>query len=129
MKIAISHWQSKIAPVFDSSNNLILAEVENGQEINREKVVIQNKDTFGKANELSSLGSDVLICGAISYPLETAMVSKGIRVYGFICGDMEFVLAAFLQGQLVNDQFLMPGCYGRKERRGYRHRGGGTRNR
>ena len=36
MRIAIPVWGNKVSPVFDTSEHLLLVDIENGIEINRE---------------------------------------------------------------------------------------------
>jgi hypothetical protein len=48
----------------------------------------------------------------------------GIEVIGFVCGDIEDVISAFVKGALINKNFMMPGYGGHHFRRSYRHRGG-----
>ena len=100
MKIAIAHWQSRVSPVFDVADHLLLIAVENGREVHRDSLRLAGRDPFGRARELSELGVDVLLCGAVSLTLEKALIGAGIRVLGFLAGELESVIAAFLDGQL-----------------------------
>ncbi|HSO62114.1 MAG TPA: hypothetical protein VLR50_13870, partial [Desulfobacterales bacterium] len=75
MKIAIAHWQNRISPVFDVADRLILIDVEDGREVHRESLHLVGRDPFGRARELSDLGVDVLLCGAVSRGLEKALVA------------------------------------------------------
>jgi len=101
MRIAIAHWQDRISPVFDVSDRLLLIDIEDGRELNREDHVLNCRGPFERAREVYRLGVQVLLCGAVSRPLETALISSGVRVIGFICG------------RLANKCFQMPG-YGEK---------------
>jgi len=124
MLIAIANWQGCISPVFDVSGSLCLIEIDRGSEVRRENMLLKYRDPFGRAREVAKAGIELLICGAISHVFETALISVGIRVAGFMCGDLETVLNAFLKGRLTDSRFLMPGCCGK--RHGYRfqhHRG------
>lgn len=121
MKIAVSHCNGRIAPVFDVSENLFLIEVNGTEETGRKSVIIAGKEAFERAKELSRLEASVLICGAISGVQEMAVRSEGIEVRGFTCGELEAVIAAFIEGHLSDGDFMMPGCCGRRRgfRRGY----------
>jgi predicted Fe-Mo cluster-binding NifX family protein len=109
MKVAVAHWQGRIAPVFDVSDNLYLIHCLEGRELRREKAILNHQDLFQRAEEVMSLEIQILICGAISYPLERALAAAGVRVIGFTCGDREDVLRAFLSGSLQRPCFRMPG--------------------
>lgn len=110
MKIAIPHWQGRISPVFDVSNELCLLRIEKGREIERHYYVLTHWNVFKRTKEMCDLGVNVLLCGAVSNALETALISSGIRVVGFLCGDLNEVVHAFLQGESVHNRFLMPGA-------------------
>lgn len=114
MIIAISNWQGMISPVFDVSNKLCIIEINNKKEIKREHAVLKEINFFLRAKKMANMGIEVLICGAISHELETALISSGIMVIGFMCGEVESVLKAFIQGSLSDSRFFMPGCFGKQ---------------
>lgn len=125
MKIAVSYWQDRISPVFDVSEKLFLIDLVDGLEKGRDSVELFSKAPFERGGELSRRGVEVLICGAISASMETAVKNAGIKVLGFVCGKLDEVLPAFIQGKLSDGHFAMPGCCGR--RRGNRNGRCGTR--
>ena len=57
----------------------------------------------------SSLSSDLLICGFISSSLEESIVSTGIGIVGQVCGSIQEILPAFLDGVLGEKDFVSPG--------------------
>jgi len=120
MKIAIAQWQGRVSPVFDVSDRLCLIDIEGQNEVSRENVVLTMHDPFGRAKEVAGLGTNVLICGAISHVLERALSGAGVQVMGFLCGDLDTVIPAFLQGRLSDGRFFMPGCCGQRQRHRFR---------
>ena len=114
MRVAIPHWQGRVSPVFDVAGNVLLVDVADGKEQARQNVAVEAEQPQARASLLAGHGAAVLICGAISWPLEMALASAGIEVIPQTCGDIEQVLAAFVNGQLQQDAFLMPGCCGRR---------------
>jgi len=100
MKVAMAHWQGRVSPVFDVADRLLLLEVEGRREIEREHLRLTSRDSFERVKELSELGVEVLLCGAISLALEKALIGAGIRVVGFLGGELENVINAFLDGNL-----------------------------
>ena len=124
MVIAIASWQGNVSPVFDVSDKLCVVKLADGSEVCRETIFLKYRDPFGKAREVAGRGIEVLICGAVSHAFETALISVGIRVLPFICGELEAVIGAFLRGGLTDSHFIMPGCLGRREgHRFHRRRG------
>ena len=124
MKVAIPTWTGRVSPVFDAAKHLLIVDFDGDREIHREEVVIEESQLMPRAKRVAQLGVDVLICGAISMPLEAMLVSAGVRVIPHTCGTVEEVLQAFASGQLTDEMFLMPGCCGRRRRFRRRHRGG-----
>jgi len=131
MKVAIPHWQGRVSPVFDVAGNLLLVEVDQGTEQGRESVRLDANGPEARARRLAELRVEVLVCGAISWPLELAVTAAGVKVISQICGEVEQVLAAFLEGRLAQEAYLMPGGGGRQQRtrrrgrRWSRHSAGG----
>lgn len=124
MKVAIPHWQGRISPVFDVAGSVLLVDVADGKELARQNVAINAEQPQARANLIAGHGATVLICGAISWPLEMALSTAGVKVIPQTCGEVERVLAAFISGQLNHDAFLMPGCCGRRRRFQAGRRGG-----
>ena len=130
MKVAIPQWQGRVSPVFDVAARLLLVEMQDGQESWRGEYPLTIDNPMERAKWLGRLGADALICGAISRPLEMALSAEGVRVIAQVCGQVDEVLAAFAEGRLDNQSFLMPGCCGRRRRfRGSCHRGRSNANR
>jgi predicted Fe-Mo cluster-binding NifX family protein len=119
MKIAIAHWQGRVSPVFDVADRLFLITIEDGREIHRESLRLASQDPFERAQRLVEQGVDVLLCGAVSLTLEKALLGTGIRVLGFLGGDLESIIAAFL------DEKLSDGRAPRVDRSGRRPHSGG----
>ena len=116
MKVAIPQWQERISPVFDVACKLLLFEVKQGRIETHRAVNIPAGNTSKRIEILHRLGVKILICGAISQPLEAAVISTGIWVISYTCGHVKDVLNAFLNGELRDEAFLMPGCDCKKRR-------------
>ena len=112
-------WAGRISPVFDVAGRLLLVDFDNGVEVGREEEALDQRDPSGRVRRLAQLGPDVLICGAISRPLELMLMAAGVQVIPQTCGPVDAVLQAFATGRMDPQTFLMPGCFGR--RRGRRH--------
>jgi predicted Fe-Mo cluster-binding NifX family protein len=100
--------------VFDVAKQLMLADVDSREEILRTQVPLPNSDPDSNARQVVDLGADTLICGAISRPLESFLVSAGVEVIPQTCGAVEEVLHAFVAGELHEDVFVTPGCQRRR---------------
>ena len=118
MKAAFAHWDNRIAPVFDIAQLIHVAEARSGRIVGETEEVLANDLPLHKAIRLAELGVGTLVCGAISRPLHAMVAAYGIRVIPFVAGDLGEVIQAWLSGGLKGDAFAMPGCCGRRRRRG-----------
>jgi predicted Fe-Mo cluster-binding NifX family protein len=110
MKIAIPIWEDKVSPVFDTALRLLVVEIENMKEVSRFIYYIDEQDLNRKCQRVRNLGLDILICGAISHPYLHMLVASGLEVIEQISGPAEEVLEAYLEGNIFDTRFLMPGC-------------------
>ena len=123
MKIAIPVWQGNVSSVFDFAHKLLLVELENGTEKNRQEVPLAERSCQERAAKLRQLNVDVLICGAISRPLVFMLSSSGIEVLPFVTGSTQQIMDAYKTGQLYQPQYALPG-YWEGARRCFRRRRG-----
>lgn len=130
MKVAVTIWEGRISPVFDACREVRVLSI-NARTITAETLeVFDGEMPDRKVERLTSLGVDVLVCGAISEPLQAALLDRGIDVIGFVAGDADEVVKAFLSRTLPNHSMVMPGCSAKRRRhrrRGHRRGGCGTR--
>jgi len=121
MRIAIPVYGNYVSNVFDFAHRLLLVDIENGREINRFEVELENQSPPLRAGQLKNLGVNVLICGAISRLLANITIASGIEVLPYVTGHIDNILQAYMKGQLIMPQFSMPGCWP-GARRGLRRR-------
>ena len=113
MKIAISVWEGKISPVFDTASRLLVLELEGKNEVSRFETYFDEQAVTRRCARIRILDIDVLICGAISRNFLDMLKSSGIQVIPWVCGSAERVLDAFRRapdGNSLDASFLMPGC-------------------
>jgi len=130
MKVAIPIYGDYVSNVFDFAHRLLLVDIENGREAERCEVEIESRLLPRRAEQLKTLGVDVLVCGAVSRVLANMVTQSGIEILPFVTGRVDSILGAYMTGRLVRPEFSMPGCWpgARKGfgrwRRGCRWRGG-----
>ena len=117
-KAAFAIWKNRIAPVLDVARHLHLVEAESGRIIRETEASLGDELLSRKALDLAEHRIDVLVCGAISRPLQEMVAAFGIRVIPFIAGDLNEVVQAWVTGGSDWSAFAMPGCRGRGRRRG-----------
>ena len=120
MRIVLSMDGDRISPVLDSARTFILVAEGGDGSLKFKKVIIADQDLVTKAKHIAELGA-VLICGALSWPLEALLTAAGMRVIPNTCGSLDEVAAAYFTGDLTEQAFLLPGCPGRQHRDRLRH--------
>jgi len=118
----VTVWEERISPVFDVSRRALLLTVEDGREVGREELVLPDGGADAKLTVLRGHRVGTLLCGAVSRPVALHAAAMGLRLLAFLAGDAEQIIAAHLGGRLPSGLFLMPGCGGRRGRRGNRSR-------
>ncbi len=116
MKIALTVWENRISPVFDSAKTLFIAEVENGKLINSQYLQFDPEKPSRLTDMLINQDVRVLICGAILEVSADMIDAGGIKLIPFVSGVTEEILEVYATGLPVTPKFLMPGC-GRRRRR------------
>jgi len=114
MKVAVPDWQGRVSPVFDVAEHVVLVDLDDNEGESRCKESLGNATPHERARRLGELGVDVLVCGAISWPLEALLTTNGIRVISLICGEVAEVVRAVRDGTLNDERFAMPGCCGKQ---------------
>jgi predicted Fe-Mo cluster-binding NifX family protein len=117
MKAAFAYLDKRIAPVFDTAQQIHVVEVESNCIISETQELVAYDLPMQKTLRLAELGVGALICGAISQPLQAMVAAYGIQVIPFVAGDLHEVIRAWLSGNLKRDIFAMPGCCGRARSR------------
>ncbi|MBN2381276.1 hypothetical protein JXQ70_00195 [bacterium] len=121
MKIGLAKDGERISPVFDAARHFVVVTAgTSGVESSRE-VLIAETDPIVKTRSVVGLGVKVVICGALSWPLEAILVAAGVEVIANTCGQLDEILASYMAGRLKEHDFLMPGCPGRQHRSRHRN--------
>jgi predicted Fe-Mo cluster-binding NifX family protein len=114
MNAAFSVWDNRIAPVFDVARQILLVETKSGCIVSEKQETLAETTPVRKVADLAELGVDILVCGAVSRPLQEMIAAHNIRIIPFVAGDLREVVNAWLAGKRQLDLFAMPGCCKRK---------------
>ncbi len=121
MKTAIAVYNNRIAPVFDVARRVIIVESDTATGARPTTVLLPGDQPLQKVRQLSALGAESLVCGAISRAFQAALTAGGIRVIPFIAGDVQEVIDAWRDKLFEVDAFAMPG----RRRRSHQMTGSG----
>jgi predicted Fe-Mo cluster-binding NifX family protein len=118
MKVAVTEYQGRVAPVFDTSTKLLVFTLgETGdREIGGEDWSALSRHS--RVMRLQELGVDALICGGISCLVEEQIIRRGIQLMSWRSGEISEVLLALREGKLTDPCYAMPGRLGRCHRLG-----------
>lgn len=128
MKLALPVWDCCVSTVLDFSDGLLVIDSESGVINNRSMVGSAGNTMVEKVTRLRELGIQVLLCGAISRPMERMIMASGIEITPFLRGRVDDVLSAYFSERLIEPGFMLPGCRqgpGFGKGMGRRRRGGG----
>jgi len=109
MKMAIPHWQNQISPVLDVAGALLIVEFKATEIVSRTNIKVERRNFRLLVELLEAEGVKLVICGAVSKPLERTLLSSGIEVIAQTRGEINEVLEAYIEGRLKEKMYLMPG--------------------
>ncbi len=110
MKTALTIWEDRISPVFDSADTLLIAEIQNNKVISKQCESFEVKKLQFLLEMLLNQDVSVFICGAISEYPARIIEAGSIKLIPFISGKTEEILSVFARGSSIVPGFLMPGC-------------------
>lgn len=110
MKLAVPVWNDAVSTVLDFAESLLVAECESGRISHQFLVDLAGAAGAEKVVHLRRLGIRVLLCGAVSRPMERMIAAAGIEIIPFLRGRADAVIEAYLAGYLFEPGFMLPGC-------------------
>lgn len=109
MKIAITLWGNKVSPVFDACEYVLLVTLQKRREVNRELVPVKNLQAVETGRLLQKRGVEWLVCGAITRVALEDLIGLGLKVTGYISGNVEQIITAICYDEPIEEMFDMPG--------------------
>ena len=110
MKVALTIWQERISPVFDSAQMLLIADIQDSKVTKRRLEPFFPSRPKHLVDRLNELKVKVVICGAITEVPAIVIEAGGIELIPFIGGLTEEILGNYARGIAIIPKFLMPGC-------------------
>jgi len=115
MNVALTVWENRISPLFDSTRMLLIVDIRKRNVIGKHLETFPYESPLSRAAKLADLDVNVLICGAISNLFANSIEIYGIRIIPFVAGTVDEVLDAYLTNTLSSSKFRMPGCKSKGE--------------
>ncbi len=110
MKLAMPVWDDSVSTVLDFSDCLLVVDFESGTINGRSMADFAGNTIVEKVARLRELDIQVLLCGAVSRPMERMITALGIGIVPFLRGRVDDVLNAYFSGRLLEPGFMLPGC-------------------
>ena len=124
MKVAVTIWEDTVSTVCDFASRILVLDMMGNEVKSRSSIPFETGTIPERVSQLGALEVEVLLCGAISGPLERSIRASGVKVIPCLRGPIEEVIGAYLDGHLSEPRFCLPG-FGQKEKfkqRGWRRR-------
>ena len=109
-KIAVTVWEHRISPVFDSARTLLIAEVDEKSIASASYLTFDPNQLIELVQLLRAQNVMVIICGAVSEGPANMLEAAGFELIPFIAGDYRRVVQTFILGEPFWEEFTMPGC-------------------
>jgi len=106
MKVAIPVWNDRVSPVFDVARSIRVVDIVDGTVVDVSNRVLESEK---RTATLVKLGVDLVVCSAISIPLESTLWVSGIEVIPDTCGGAEEIIQALASGDRTLTRFRSPG--------------------
>jgi len=100
VKVAVPLFNSRVSPRFDFAAKLLLVTITEGKITDRQEFSLINLNPIKRTSLLCELKVNVVLCGGISCFAERFIKAHGIEVFALVQGEVEEVLALFINGEL-----------------------------
>jgi len=107
--IAIPIFKSRVSPVFDTCTRLLLIDLEDNRQLSRKEFDLDNFSLRERLQLLEKNDVAVIICGGISDVFHAILSNSNILLISGICGNVDEVIKAHIDGRLNDPCFFMPG--------------------
>lgn len=101
MKIAVTYENEQVFQHFGHTEHFKIYTVENGKVISSMLIDTNGSGHGALAEILSSIETDVLICGGIGSGAQAALAEAGIKLFGGCSGKCDDAVNAFIAGNLA----------------------------
>ena len=109
MKIAIPVWEGRISPVLDAADRILVVETRDDAVVSKRFFHIGGLNWLDKARAIKQQAG-ILICGALTKPLEEYLLSLGVVLHPWVMGNAEEIVEMYSNGTVPGPECKMPGC-------------------
>ena len=114
-RVGIPVFESRVSPVLDSCNRLVVVDIDSGREINRVEISLEKINITERIEIFTRWGIRKIICAGVSDVMCKYLAARKIMLISGIAGKLEEILNAYICDKLDDACFTMPGkSHGKK---------------
>lgn len=110
MRVAVTAWEDRVSPVFDSARMLLIADIKDEEIVDRFYEPVSPGIISRTLESLQKNNVTKMICGAVSEDSIAILESSGVELFPFVTGKIDTILNRFIKGEEL-EIFAMPGCW------------------
>lgn len=109
--IAVSCWEDRISPMFESSRFLLLADDQSENPCDGTILFIGGTTLQQRISLMHQNEVQTLLCGALTEQCGLILEANGIRVIPWLTGEAKTLILALCSGHIDDEKFSLPGCH------------------
>jgi predicted Fe-Mo cluster-binding NifX family protein len=115
-RVAIPVFESRVSPVLDSCQRMVVVDIEKGCEIHRQELNLNKMSIHERIELMARWGIRKIICAGVSDVMCRFLAGKNISLVSGIAGELEKIINAYVCNRLDDTCFMMPGKHDKKNR-------------
>ncbi len=108
-RVAIPVFESRVSPVLDSCQRMVVVDIENGCEIRRKELTLEKMSLYERIEVMARWGIRKIICAGISDMMCKYLAGRNIALVSGIAGELEKIIDAYICNRLDDTCYIMPG--------------------
>ena len=108
-RVAIPVFESRVSPVLDSCQRIVVVDFEKGREISRQELNLEKMSVHERIEVMVRWGIRKIICAGVSDVMCRFLAGKNIALISGIAGEIEKIINAYICNRLDDACFIMPG--------------------
>ncbi|MGD8961261.1 MAG: hypothetical protein PVF29_11565 [Desulfobacterales bacterium] len=108
-RVAIPVFESRVSPVLDSCQRMVVVDIEKGCEIRRQELNLDKMSIHERIEVIARWGIRKIICAGVSDVMCRFLAGKNIDLVSGIAGELEKIINAYICNRLDDACYIMPG--------------------
>jgi predicted Fe-Mo cluster-binding NifX family protein len=108
-RVAIPVFESRVSPVLDSCQRMVVVDIERGCEIRRQELSLEKMPIHERIEVMARWGIRKVICAGVSDIMCRFLAGKNIALVSGIAGELEKIIDAYICNRLDDACYIMPG--------------------